>query len=545
VAAALAKDPKRAATLSKAYGQKFIEEVRANPARSLQETGELLGARSVEAGGGAVGGTRGADVYKPDPGGGIKAPSRFKRGIEQTASRPRLHKVKVDSFSIRTDGTGADLHLAVGSEQVAIAVVLKETKALTGGAHSATGGAGPGRIVELKPPAAAGGGWSATVELDQAMRQEDVRFVLGHELDEIADFIATRGAAGIGSLRSEGEAGLFVQWAPKRDGSPPPQLTSHDRANAREFLTVAADVRDLELAVKRKGAGAEDVAKLARRRQTLDALSDNMGFADPQNFEAKVAALRGSLADMDANDPIAKALTTKVPDQPMTSIDMIVEALQRRVSAGNFRIATAGTGAPVLDDRMVAHLMRAQPQDSGPTVFRQSGIYGGHHDPSLHDFVAANPEYAILLQDEVVSGGVTYRAYTQYRWHGAGPPPKVTDARYPTAAQRQAGTVDAGWIRADKPKTTFDNPDAFLPLVEDSLGRWRASPAAKRPQTAQQDRTVEINAEPKIMLMYDFTPAVGAQPDQWKIQAIFLDETWLASAAAAAATPTPPPTPVR
>ncbi len=544
VAAALAQDPRAAARLSKAYGEKFINEVRANPKRSLKEIGDMLGAESKGVSASAIGATRGPDVYARDPARGIStSKQRFDRGVKSTKAG-RVRGATVDNITVDVKTGSATLDLKIGGEAVAVRIELKETAKLSPGPHTATGGAGPGRIVELKPPAAPGDKWTAHVELDAATLQDDVKFVLGHELDEIAEFISTKGAAGLGSFDAEAEAGVFVTWA-KRGSGPGPTVTSHDRANAREFLSVATDLRDLKLELAKSPSDASLAARVKRRQDTLDKLISNMGLRDPQNMELKLRTLRESFDDLEA---VRRASPDKTPFMDQSTMDNLLDELLRGASATDFKGATGGKSASNLTESLVAHLVRAEPVSASD--FPRSGIYGGHHDVALKEFIAANPEYALVLRAQADSGFVTYRYYDQYRWNGPGPPPRPGEARYPTAA----GPIDPGWVQPTVsgravPKTTFDDPVAFLAEADGAIDHWRAglSPTDLATKLGGDGRPRQISTNPDLWMYFTYDPALPAGK-QWEIRSIYTDERWIVANQAVATPPPgapvpPPPTP--
>ena len=544
VAAAVAKDPRAAARLSKTFGEKFINEVRANPKRSMQEIADILGAEAEGVSATAIGGTRGPDVYSRDRTRGIASQqTRFERGVKQVKPG-RARGATVDNIKVDVKTKSATLDLAFGGEKVAVRIDLKETASLTPGPHADTGGAGAGRIVALKPPASPGDPWTASVELDAALLQDDVKFVLGHELDEITEFIATKGKAGIGSFESEAEAGVFVTWA-KRGSKTAPSVTGHDRANAREFLSVASDLRDLRLEFAKKPGDADLAARVKRRQETMEKLITNMGLRDPQNMELKLRTLRESFDDLEA---VRQAAVDKSAFITKATMDDLLDNLLRGITVTDFKGATAGKAATNLTDSLVAHLMRAEPQTA--TDFATSGIHGGHHDAALREFVAANPEYAVVLRAEADSGFVTYRYYDQYRWNGTGPAPRPGDARYPTAA----GPIDPGWVQPaingrPIPKTTFDDPVAFFSEADHAIDAWKAEPGTDLTKKLGQDgKPVEIQkTDPQLHMYFSYDPALPAGR-QWDIRSIFIDENWIIAHRAAAtpppgtaAPPTPPP----
>lgn len=545
VAAAVAQDPRAAARLSKAYGEKFINEVRANPKRSLEEIGDILGAEAEGVPAAAIGGTRGPDVYSRDPAKGVAtSKQRFDRGVK-SAKAGRARGASIDNINVDAKTGSATLDLKFGGQTVAVRIDLKETAKLSPGPHTATGGAGAGRIVDLKPPAAPGGPWTAHVELDAASLQDDVKFVLGHELDEITEFISTKGAAGIGSFEAEAEAGVFVTWA-KRGSGPAPSVTSHDRANAREFLSVASDLRDLKIELGKAPGDTSLAARVKRRQETLDKLIANMGLRDPQNMELKLRTLRESFDDLEA---VRRASADKSAFLDQATMDSLLEDLLRGITVTEFRGATTGKATTNLSESLVAHLVRAEPVGAGE--FLTSGIYGGHHDVALKEFIAANPEYAVVLRAQADSGFVTYRYYDQYRWNGTGPAPRPGEPRYPTAA----GPIDPGWAQPNIkgrpiPKTTFDDPVAFLAEADGALDKWKAglSKTDLAGKLGGDGKPRQISTNPDLWMFFTYDPSLPAGK-QWDIRSIYTDERWILAnqphatpPPGTAVPPTPPPT---
>jgi hypothetical protein len=540
VAAAMAKDPRKAAALSKAYGEKFIDELRANPARSLEETADVLGARAAGAPVGPVGGTKGADVYKLDPKGGIRSKDRFEKGLGTKNLREgRMHGATIDpsKTAFTEKPLSARLEVTVKGETLRVTVEPRPTADLAAGAHG--GDAGAGRIAELKPPAKPGDPWTATVHLDNHLTQDLVPIVLGHELDEMADFIVTKGAKGIGSLAGEMEAGIFVSWS-KRGTKTPPSVTSHDRANAREFLSVAADLRAAEMELRKKPGDPGWTNRVNARKESLEKLIKNMGLRDPEHIELKLATLRESLTDMDAS---RKNLLIKPDDiTEVSPFDAMVENVQRGVTKTEALAATAtraqGTQT-IFDDALVAHAMKAKPRSHAD--FLTQGISGGHHDASLKEFVAANPNYAVVQQHEASSGFVTYRSYDQYRWNEKSGrlPTKYGEPGHPNGK----GPIDAGWEKAvDVPKTTFDEAPMFFADADRIIKDWQQSLTPQQLAQKMEGPRV-VGKDPGVAMHFTYTPADAAKnaPAVWDIRSVFIDEKWVEAAEKAAATPTPPP----
>ena len=125
--------------------------------------------------------------------GSRRSKQRFERGVKSTKAG-RVRGATVDNIKVDVKTGIRDARaLRSAATRWRSRSSSRRPPTLSKGPHAATGGAGAGRIVELKPPASPGDKWTAHVELDAATLQDDVKFVLGHELDEIAEFIATKG----------------------------------------------------------------------------------------------------------------------------------------------------------------------------------------------------------------------------------------------------------------------------------------------------------------------------------------------------------------
>ncbi len=151
VAAALAQDPRAAARLSKAFGEKFITEVRANPKRSMKEIGDILGAEAEGVSANAIGGTAARTCTHATAPGDRDAANEVRTG-RQGGQAGASRGATVDNIKVDVKTKSATLELSFGGDKVAVRVELKETADLSKGPHAATGGAGAGRIVDLKPP---------------------------------------------------------------------------------------------------------------------------------------------------------------------------------------------------------------------------------------------------------------------------------------------------------------------------------------------------------------------------------------------------------
>jgi hypothetical protein len=119
--------------------------------------------------------------------------------------------------------------------------------------------------------------------VNDGLAAEDVRFVVQHELNEIADIVHRRPNATAADIQAETAASLF------RPGSTAATATAHDRAAARELAML-----DEELA-NRRAAHKPDQVEISNQQARLDRMLRAMGLDQPSAItEAQRAELRAA-----------------------------------------------------------------------------------------------------------------------------------------------------------------------------------------------------------------------------------------------------------
>ncbi|MBA2539352.1 MAG: hypothetical protein H0V17_06945, partial [Deltaproteobacteria bacterium] len=204
-----------------------------------------------------TGSHKGKDVFQPRTQGEGDAKQVVKynqaellSGLAPLAARKGA-TVAIDSV---TD-TGASIRMTVktaSGETIEVVVQLKVTENLTP-ASSHDGDGGAARFT-LDPK---DGQWKATIELAQGLDPRDIRFVLGHEVDEIADIVQKHPTGNAKkAMADEMVAGVT------RDNDRGSKIRSHDVAAAKEVVELFNDWQRL-------AAEGNDV-EAARRKETLD-----------------------------------------------------------------------------------------------------------------------------------------------------------------------------------------------------------------------------------------------------------------------------------
>jgi hypothetical protein len=419
-----------------------------NAAKAIEQVQAALGPAAEARLGVTVrdaGGVLGTDVYQlRDPNARSMGPNELDRALTRqvigdgTWAVPNTTATRTDTNTLELT-VPADTPAGVASI-VDVSVRLVGTADLPGGAHPAVGGgsdAGPGRV-QLTQPAAPGGRWSATVSVDGRLLLENVRFVVGHELDEIAKTVQNlRGLGGpiTDALIAEQQAaGIFT-----RNPGPNAYPTAHDHSTAVELF----ELHQQQTALLREGT-PDAVARARRRAQSMERLVGWMALDDPANMDLKLRLLQqhGRTNDVQTQQEWAE----------------FIEEL-RLIGGAAVHARIAATAAPttmVIPADLVAHLtypaLRA-------TDFAARGLSGGHSDMELHRFLN-NAGVGIRVIEEAAqeAGGNVFRRYAQYRWNGNGPAPEAGTPGAPGRGQ----PTPTGWTRSAVDKTTAENFNAFM-----------------------------------------------------------------------------------
>jgi len=378
---------------------------------------------------------------------------------------------------------------ASGPQTVEIRVQVTATLPDTP-AHRPTGG-GPSQAgaarVQLDPPSATGGQWTATIYLDNRLPRANAEINLGDELDEIAGVLHSRPTGTRAEVAAEMDNSLFRRGA----GTNPP-ITADDRATAGALFELhsrrfqasrrADQIRD------RATPSADEVAELGRldteiagHDVSIARLQGYMALDETANLDQKMMVIRQAATDPSRLARVPPAMRQQVMEQWeqfLRDMHLRPAAMTLSIHGGSF--GPGGVGPTAFAPDSAAHLMFPEPHAavprSSPGQFRENGIRGGHHDAALIDFQNNHPEYGYFFRPEgtpVVRGGQTYRRYTQFLWTGAGNPPAPGTAGHPNGR----GTVGAGWVESVQPKTTVTDIGAFLSDSERALWQFVRNPS--------------------------------------------------------------------
>lgn len=434
---------------------------------------------------GDVGAVKGANVY-PDNTFVAKDGStrvgklnaeKIKKALVSTAGKELVGGSRAIDAAKAASEDGASFTLRVAQADgstvdVAVQLVVKSKADLA--PSSAHGGdAGPARLELVRDP---GGGWKASVEVSSSMKPEDLEFALGHELNEAAEVVrrypAGEPATGFGA---EMQAGVM------KAGAITDQPTAHDAAAAREVVDLYNAWTHI---AKQRGAKAENIA---HREQVLDRALDAAGLKDPSQIKAKLDLLRKAGA----------------PDSLLRAVEKVeVTRLMSEHQANDL-----GGAASQLDPSLVQHLLYVRPKGD----FKGSGLDGGHHTAELLRFVGESAEYAVREVNVKAGGGNTFRSFEQYKWTGGGPKPTNPDL-----LPGGASFDPSAWTLSTQPKTTFDDPAAFLREAELGWSAWLSAGG-----TPGADRGVTFTSNG-----VQFGGFVKSPAAPYELSTLFIEASW-------------------
>ncbi len=453
---------------------------------------------------GAVGAVRGK-VYEGLKPGKLSV-ERLETSAAKVAGRDMLHGTKLQKKAApKTDKAAQAVHYdmevprAGGKPAIKVEVELRSTSELPPGPHREGGldESGPGRVIVTNE----GGQWKATILVERNLHEvQEAPHVLVHEFNEIADLVHRHPSASKLTIEQQQQASLFKQ------GSSATDVTAHDRAAARELMSLQEEVPKLqstaetgrggleraqellqqrrdELATKPSTAAtelqalnkeiqrlekqvtsarksvAEAETEFASKKARLDRMLDSMGLGEAVNVDKKLATLRESGA--------SEQLVEYAHDRMMAAVQ---EPGARAAHAAYTGAGRPHAGTLELDASAFKHLMYPADVNTSPSDWRRAGLSGGHDNGVLQDWLRNRPRIHLVEtgRKTLPDGGKVYR-YDQYRWKGPGDPPPVTDgARRPGGASYNPDH----WVVSSQPKTTADSLPAIMALAEDAFMAW-------------------------------------------------------------------------
>ncbi|MFP2929652.1 hypothetical protein ACLESO_31530, partial [Pyxidicoccus sp. 3LG] len=450
---------------------------------------------------GAVGAVRGKTYEGLKP--GKLSAERLETSVTKAAAKEMLHKAKVQKATPPKDATPQALHYelevpqAGGQPAIKVQVELRSTAELPAGPHVGPEGtdvSGPGRVIISNE----GGKWKATVLVERNLHEvQEAPHVLAHEFNEIADLVHRHPNASELVIGQQQQASLF------KPGSTATDVTAHDRAAARELVSLHEEMPKLQSTAETTRGGLERAkAQLEASREALKTasgtdkttlekkipqLEKQIATTTPtvtqaeQEFASKKARLDRMLDSMGLGESVNldKKLATLrengVPEQLVEyAHDRMTAPLHEQAGLAAHAAYTAGgrphAGTVDVDAPTMTHLL--YPADVNTTAgdWKDRGLSGGHDNKVLQDWLRNRPRIHLVEtgQKTLPNGSKVYR-YDQYRWKGPGEPPPMTDtAKRPGGASFEPGK----WVRSDQPKTTADDSPAMFALAEDAFMAW-------------------------------------------------------------------------
>lgn len=455
--------------------------------RELDELGARHGIKDLSDEVEAAGAVRGAKVYPPKT--FVKDDvtrysklnaEKVREGLKKARGRQYVAgaRLEIEASKATAEGAHGVLRVPGPHGETAIDVEIRFRPDLTApGPHGTE--SGPARFTLDK----SGAGWSAKVELSDTIDPRDVEFVLGHELDEIAE-ITRRFPSGkpAGGFGDEVHAGVM------RAGSKTNQSTAHDVATAREIVALHNNHRKL---IKEGSPAA------AARGKSLDEAMEVAGLDEISELDAKLRLLKQEGAD-----------------------ELLLDRVRRAGSrhATEAHVKAMGKKRTRFTEDLIDHVMWGRGKGDGDFVSR--GIGGGHFTDKLMQAAYPNSEYVFVEAAAKSVSGTTARKFTQYKWTGPRDRmPQPGSGRFPT----DKAFNDAGWITTTMPKTTFDDPAAFLREAEEAWDDWVEGVAmAPMGKTLKPEEfTAVTRSGVQISGYYDVLPSGDMQP-----RTLYVDASW-------------------
>ncbi|HEX8113830.1 MAG TPA: hypothetical protein VF516_39130, partial [Kofleriaceae bacterium] len=447
----------------------FVEETRAD---RLLDDGKHTGS------------LKGKDVYPENTyidGEGKEQPAKLnEKKIKDavTGSKkapPRGTKLDVVSVSGKTAQLKMEVATAGATAEVTVNLTVKPRDSLA--ASSSHGeDAGPARLDLTR---GADGKWTAIVEVSETMRPEDVQFAIDHELVEAAELIRRYPGGG-----PKGGFGKEMQSGVMKPGATTDHATAHDVAAAQEVVGLWNDHKNL---VKNGSPRA------AARKQTLDRAMEAQGLNDTTQVPAKIDLLRRAGA----------------PEEMLVAIK---QREAQRVFDEHVANDLGGKRASSFTPALVEHLLFPEPKESTGI----SGVNGGHHTIELVNYADAPSNFSIGQKGTPkIHGGTTYRHFEQLGWKGD----PAQKPRYGTPEAPGGARFDASkWNPLGDPKTTFDDPAAFIADAEQGFEMWQQTAGSSVP-----NKKIKFTTPGGVEVI----GYLESKTAPYKLLSIFPDSAWI------------------
>jgi len=453
----------------------------------VSTTGKLAGEEDAI----PVGSHKGKDVFKPRVDRQNKpvvlSQAELQAGLAPLASRKNA-TVAIDNVS--DNGASLRVKVRVDGVEVEVEVALRVSDNLPPAAHADDGGSARFTIDRQD------GKWKATIDLASGLDPRDVRFVLGHEIDELSDIVGKHPAGSRKDISGEMVAGVT------RDNNDGKKIHSHDVAAANEIIDLFNDWKRLV---------AEGSPDSERRKQSLDRAiaANNMGKLTKAKTELldEVAAPDGLRAYLE--NPKAQAESARLSKSDYHGNEFsAVKLLERGVDVGVVTVENLGT-KPVAQSAPDDLLNRAalQPKyHATESVPGESAV--GKRSPTLKhlsDQIALDAfrQMATQAKGYKVIGAIDGQAMTiEVTLSDGSTKRQVVKLLDPThlpdgqmAGSRVYGAEVQIWVSATLPDDQVHRAvGAIMGQVVDNLKRPAGAPKATTEETARASAVGQIDS---------------------------------------------------
>ena len=421
--------------------------------------------------------------------------------------------------------------------------VVSQLPESTSRAHGEESGAAH---FELTRQGGVGGIWEAKILLHEGIALEDVKHVVGHELNEVSLLVEKLHNATDENLAQQinvqAQAGIFQAGA--KNGSLTVSL--HDYAAAYEYfhlfqesvqtksdLVVQKEIERIAAQNARSSTqqGAHSATQQnpqgssqtstssatqpkapSKSKWELVSLYDQQRFRMFRMLEAMgVAKRRGAHMEIDLLVDPASSVRLK------TLLEMTETFLQKEKPGASQPAADLQRWTelqtqmrkqlrPLYAEALVPEINQGLPTDIHYTAeniehilypehirgrFVSDGIAGGHSDAELLAFQKQNPQFHFELhaQKTKTIGTLTAKEYAQYRYKdGSVPPPLGEEWNGPRFNRND-------WVQAGQPKSTVNDVYALLHEGAKAFDLWKTTTNPPIPATGTNQKWVKVKSK--------------------------------------------------
>ena len=431
------------------------------------------------------GAARGSKVYKP---------STSTKQIE--AGTPEFHG-ELDQIRIRTvegakwqqkptvqatSGTSSyELQVPIADKLVPVQVEIKTIARAPRPDRSVHGSDTGNAVFELVREGGPGGTWKAEVSVYERVVKEDVKHLVGHEINEISDLVQKLHNLPEGEYLKQKEVESRASVFRPEGGE---ILSAHDRTTAHELFGLYE-----EYLPTWRGRD-EKTVPIGRIRNTLEEQSSRierlleaMGVQERvpgtgNKTEYAVATDERVALRIDATLQTLELYTQKYLANDSVNANAMRKMFREklwsmRAEATAREFNQSRSGQVQLSPEQIKHILYPEPNTG--SSFASKGIGGGHLDAELMKFQAENPQYYFNQIGRITIDGVEIIKYEQWRYKDGKTPPPTHDPRPGYSRDWQLALVG----RDPTVKTTVSSEAFLLKNGMRALERWLRTPGAQ------------------------------------------------------------------